>query len=91
MLEGGKAEDAAYSPPLLEPVEGQNRQETRRHMDRRAAVMRDGQERRGQWTYAALILRRLDGGWPWLWTKRIGRGGGPESGRLLSSVVMARP
>jgi hypothetical protein len=24
----GESEDAAYSPPLLEPVEGQNRQET---------------------------------------------------------------
>lgn len=27
-------------------------------------------------THAALILRRLEGGCPWLCTKRIGRGGG---------------
>lgn len=28
VVAGRESEDAAYSPPLLEPVEGQNRQET---------------------------------------------------------------
>jgi hypothetical protein len=72
-------------------LRGKTTQTDRQDIGRRAAMMRDGQGKSGRQTYAALILRRLDGGWPWLWTKRIGRGGGPESGRLLSSVVMARP
>lgn len=45
--------------------------------------------RRDKRTYAALILRRLDGGSPWLCTKRIGRGGGTESDVLIK-VAMAR-
>jgi hypothetical protein len=46
------------------------------------------QERREWETYAALILRRLDGGWPWLFTKRICLGGGraPWIGVVMSAA-----
>ena len=44
----------------------------------------DMQEAEG--TYAALILRLLDGGWPWLLTKRICLGGGRAP---LIGVVMS--
>lgn len=39
--------------------------------------------------YAALILRLLEGGWPWLWTKRICRGAEAPSD-LLKAAFMAQ-
>lgn len=44
---------------------------------------------RGGDTYAALILRLLEGGWPWLWTKRICRGAEAPSD-LLKAAFMAQ-
>lgn len=46
--------------------------------------------RRRQVKQAALILRRLDGGWPWLLTKRICRGCGGFESVLLGSEAMLR-
>jgi hypothetical protein len=45
------------------------------------------QETKG--TYAALILRLLDGGWPWLLTKRICLGGGGGGRAPLIGLVMS--
>lgn len=61
-------------PSILSASRSHNMQQTTRHQRRNERVLGSGWGWR--WTHAALTRRLFEGGWPWLFTKRMCLGGG---------------